>query len=804
MLEWHDFVEQLLSEESSFDGISLSFDGTAHSVGVPPIIKASVLMLDKMITHQGKFNILVFPERIQSIFIFTLIKLLHNIAEGKIERAYDPEAFKPGEKLKLGNAVVEFVGIEDEKNERRMKIKVADLTISAPIEYFPLFQLTNTQRRLSPYEKYVVEKKKIEGLVSHLTADEKFLKMLADYRTHMDSSIVSMTSVINAKELLSTCKLCGRDIKSILLVGQADYEGNVKNVGAGQLGGVPAVVLASDLYAIAALADQGHPIQSIIIDGSNANILLSQMDALDNLMRLGVPITCVTDIVNSFDLQPFLDRQFNVWRWDETSITDHLYNVNPLSSDRKIKHCAKREVKYLVSDGNEISIAIRKLYFHRGETQTLSVQMLKLFDKLFSLAFVALHETVPFNDDQLIRPKLILDECSSILAGEKNYLASKTYDDYSTIISCLKKVFIKGYPLPKHDALATRLRSEKYKSICIIVPERSDKKHVQEYWQMWCRRQRLITQVYVLYPAEYYPALTTQFSATVVVGWLKRAIMRKILYGFNTQTYAKLLDCQQFERKVPIYLPDGGYIEQLGFETVRKSLNPPWQSSIRPLSQEAYDYILKAAGIQLSSEPVHQDSIDVLKDKLKLAVRDFYVEGNSSAIHRIESIASAIGRATSTSGKENEHTRSSRYSPTVSQVEKLSRLLDYCKTMRMSYSYKPILILALLHYGDRDGCISIENAAVYFREYYSNRKAQGLAIEKKQCIYLRDDVTDAQIIANLLSNPVKALIESGFFFYNEDSHVFSVSPDIWSTIDRSNKAAITRICRQKLKDYYKD
>ena len=58
---------------------------------------------------------------------------------------------------------------------------------------------------------------------------------------------------------------------------------------------------------------------------------------------------------------------------------------------------------------------------------------------------------------------------------------------------------------------------------------------------MWCRRQRLITQVYVLYPAEYYPTLTTQFSATVVVGWLKRAIMRKILYGFNTQTYTILL-----------------------------------------------------------------------------------------------------------------------------------------------------------------------------------------------------------------------------------------------------------------------
>ncbi len=45
-------------------------------------------------------------------------------------------------------------------------------------------------------------------------------------------------------------------------------------------------------------------------------------------------------------------------------------------------------------------------------------------------------------------------------------------------------------------------------------------------------------------------------------------------------------------------------------------------------------------------------------------------------------------------------------------------------------------------------------------------------LRRNSCIYLRDDVTDAQIIANLLSNPVKALIESGFFFYNEDSHVF--------------------------------
>lgn len=213
----------------------------------------------------------------------------------------------------------------------------------------------------------------------------------------------------------------------------------------------------------------------------------------------------------------------------------------PLSSDQKTKHCARRVVDHLISDGNEISTAIRKLSFHKGEAQTLSAQMLKLFDRLYSLAFTALREIVPFDESQISQSRNTLEECRSILSSEKNYIAPKTYEDYSAVIDCLKAVFTKGYVLPKHDALAARLRSEKYKSICIVVPERTEKSHVQAYWQMWCRRNRLTTQVYVLHPAEYYPAQCTQFSATIVVGWLKRAIMRKILYSFNTQSYTVLM-----------------------------------------------------------------------------------------------------------------------------------------------------------------------------------------------------------------------------------------------------------------------
>lgn len=267
--------------------------------------------------------------------------------------------------------------------------------------------------------------------------------------------------------------------------------------------------------------------------------------------------------------------------------------------------------------------------------------------------------------------------------------------------------------------------------------------------------------------------------------------------------YAKLLDCQQFEKKVPIYLPDGGYIEQLGYESVRKSIMPPWQSSVRPLSQEAYDYILNSAGIQTRPDTADTESIDKLNEKLKTAVRDYYIGGDPSAIHRIESIASSIGKATS-KAEIIQHEPGEKYIPSESSEEKSLQLIEYCRNMRMSYSYKPLLILALLHAGDKEGAVSIQNAAKYFREFYYERKDRGLKAEKKKCIYLRDDVSLDQIIANLISNPVKALVASGYFFYNEETQVFCISPDIWSALNRGKKAALTRICKQKLKEYYAD
>lgn len=552
MIEWSEYVSQLLENSSSFNGISLSFNSTQENlaipslntkknISVPPIIQASILMLDKMQANQGRFNIFVFPERIQSIFIFTLVKLLYNISEGKIDSKYDPSRFVVGENLRLGKAVVKFLGIEERDVGKCIILRLADIyRYSASIDYLPLFQKTNAQR-LSKDVLFQQEKTQAKLQLALMDSQKHYPRLLSDHKTHMDSSIVNMTSIINTKNMIADCRLCGQRINDAILVGQADYEGNVRNIGAGQLGGTPAIVLASDLYAISEMANKGYPIQSIIIDGSNSNALLSQLSALDELLRIGVSITCVTDVVNSFDLQPFLERGFNLWRWDESSLTDKLYNAVPLSSDRKAMHYAKRKVDYLVTDGNEISTAIKLLYSNRNESQKASAQMLKLFDRLFSIAFIALRETVPFTENQCLQTKSTLDYCRSILAKEKAFISDKIYEDYSTILDCLNKVFTYGFVLQKHDALANLLRVNRSHRTAFVIPEKSDKTRVQIYWQEWCRNNNIITKIDVVYPSEYYLLPCGQCDDTIIIGWLKRAIMKKALYSFNTPFYTVLL-----------------------------------------------------------------------------------------------------------------------------------------------------------------------------------------------------------------------------------------------------------------------
>ena len=146
--------------------------------------------------------------------------------------------------------------------------------------------------------------------------------------------------------------------------------------------------------------------------------------------------------------------------------------------------------------------------------------------------------------------------------------------------------------------------------------------------------------------------------------------------------------------------------------------------------------------------------------------------------------------------------RQTLYAPVTSQEEKVQALIEYCRTTRMTYSYKMVLLMLLFKNADKDGCLNIDKATGLFKEYYEARRLAGMIDEKKPSIVSDPGASLSEIKNCLVNNPVKALATSGFFFYNNGEGLLSVSPDIWPFIGRSEKITIGKICRARLKDDY--
>ena len=132
--------------------------------------------------------------------------------------------------------------------------------------------------------------------------------------------------------------------------------------------------------------------------------------------------------------------------------------------------------------------------------------------------------------------------------------------------------------------------------------------------------------IFVYYQGNRYVKSQRYYFGTGVIGAIHQTD--------DENYYAELVDVIRFEKKIPIYLPQGGYIEQLGYETVRKSVNPPWQTSIRPLSVAAYEYILCDSGVK--------SVVEIYNEKLKNAFYDYYTCNDKKAVLRISEYAKQL------------------------------------------------------------------------------------------------------------------------------------------------------------------
>ncbi|MCI8473972.1 MAG: DEAD/DEAH box helicase [Oscillospiraceae bacterium] len=128
--------------------------------------------------------------------------------------------------------------------------------------------------------------------------------------------------------------------------------------------------------------------------------------------------------------------------------------------------------------------------------------------------------------------------------------------------------------------------------------------------------------------------------------------------------------------------------------------------------------------------------------------------------------------------------------------------MDMIRQMDMSYSYKPVLIKAILLYADERGLIRLEDIVSYFKSYYEGRRSAGLIVERENSIFAKGGYTDKEAERNILSNPFKRFEDMQMLYHTKTLGIVQMEESVWKHLSNAEKAEIAKICDEKLEEYY--
>ncbi|WP_313370221.1 DEAD/DEAH box helicase [Sedimentibacter sp.] len=140
----------------------------------------------------------------------------------------------------------------------------------------------------------------------------------------------------------------------------------------------------------------------------------------------------------------------------------------------------------------------------------------------------------------------------------------------------------------------------------------------------------------------------------------------------------------------------------------------------------------------------------------------------------------------------------------ITPVNMMEKFMEMVEKMDMSYSYKPVLLYAMLENTDENGKVSIEDLIDYFICFYEDRRKKGLIVEKKKCIYLRTDYTRNEVMQNVFSNPFKRFEDMGFMKRSRDIEYVEFNKNIWNKLTNEKIKIIISYCDKALKKYYNE
>jgi superfamily II DNA or RNA helicase len=130
------------------------------------------------------------------------------------------------------------------------------------------------------------------------------------------------------------------------------------------------------------------------------------------------------------------------------------------------------------------------------------------------------------------------------------------------------------------------------------------------------------------------------------------------------------------------------------------------------------------------------------------------------------------------------------------------KFMEMVKTMDMNFSYKPVLLKAMLEHVDENGKVRVEDIVDYFIHFYDQRKEQGVIVEKRNSIYCKDGYTRKEVERNIFANPFKRFEDMRFMKRCREIEYVEFNRHVFKKLTYEDKEWIKEYCDEKIAQYY--
>lgn len=316
----NDWLEDYYKHYPIYEHIKFSLFEKAKGELLHPLYVATQKVIDQLIEAGNKRIAIILPDDDCDIMPQLILKYFSNVQNVPEYAGSVLDEVVVGDHLRLGRAVVEFLGIDESAKKIKFKVGRKDqMTILCPINGIH-YTLEKTSGALTSYKIWHQEEKAAEDILDN---SDKIIQTLKSQRTTLKKTITIITAKNDFYDDVDSFYVNNVSMSDVVVYGEIDTSQSnyFKLHNLGKLSGLPGISITNAiedvLYLVEELPDK---LFSIYSSPEKFDELIANIDMLKEILISGVPFIAFIP-ENKFDEAPvLLELGFKLWHWKTSTL----------------------------------------------------------------------------------------------------------------------------------------------------------------------------------------------------------------------------------------------------------------------------------------------------------------------------------------------------------------------------------------------------------------------------------------------------------------------------------------------------